>query len=80
MPGGRNADEKLVPRPPGHRQRLELDVDLRTTDVWREVSSVLRTGRLTMGVFAAALRAAYSLGYRDALSEDGKLFKEYEPC
>lgn len=55
-------------------RRFELDVDLRTTDVWREVSPLVRTGRLTLGVFAAAVRTAYGLGYRDALGEDGALF------
>jgi hypothetical protein len=46
---------------------LELDIDLRLTDLWREASEI---NEWNLEVVAAFMRAAYGKGYCDALTED----------
>ena len=46
---------------------LELDIDLRLTDLWREAADV---SEWNLEVVAAFMRAAYGKGYCDALTED----------
>jgi hypothetical protein len=55
---------------------LELDIDLRLTDLWREAAEV---AEWNLEVVAAFMRAAYGKGYCDALSEDlpGSLCEEH---
>jgi hypothetical protein len=45
---------------------LELDIDLRLTDLWREATDV---AEWSLDVVAAFMRAAYGKGYCDALTE-----------
>ena len=46
---------------------LELDIDLRLSDLWREAVDV---SEWSLEVVAAFIRAAYGKGYCDALTED----------
>ena len=46
---------------------LELDIDLRLADLWREAEDI---GEWNLEVVAAFMRAAYGKGYCDALTED----------
>ena len=46
---------------------LELDIDLRLADLWREAADV---SEWNLEVVAAFMRAAYGKGYCDALTED----------
>ena len=46
---------------------LELDIDLRLADLWREAADV---EDWNLDVVAAFMRAAYGKGYCDALTED----------
>ena len=46
---------------------LELDIDLRLTDLWREAADV---EEWNLDVVAAFMRAAYGKGYCDALTEE----------
>ncbi len=46
---------------------LELDIDLRLTDLWREALDV---DEWNLEVVSAFMRAAYGKGYCDALTED----------
>ena len=46
---------------------LELDIDLRLADLWREAAAI---GDWSLDVVAAFMRAAYGKGYCDALVED----------
>jgi hypothetical protein len=46
---------------------LELDIDLRLTDLWREAADV---SEWSLDVVAAFMRAAYGKGYCDAFTED----------
>ena len=46
---------------------LELDIDLRLTELWREASEI---AEWNIEVVAAFMRAAYGKGYCDALTED----------
>jgi len=56
-----------MPEGPSRIELLELDIDLRLTDLWREAASV---GEWSLDVVAAFIRAAYGKGYCDALTED----------
>ena len=55
---------------------LELDIDLRLSDLWREAVDV---SEWNLEVVAAFIRAAYGKGYCDALTEDspGSLCREH---
>jgi hypothetical protein len=46
---------------------LELDIDLRLSDLWREALDV---DEWNLDVVAAFIRAAYGKGYCDALTEE----------
>ena len=46
---------------------LELDIDLRLTELWREAADV---SEWNLEVVSAFMRAAYGKGYCDALTED----------
>ena len=46
---------------------LELDIDLRLADLWREAEDV---SEWKIEVVAAFMRAAYGKGYCDALTEE----------
>jgi hypothetical protein len=61
---------------PTRIELLELDIDLRLTDLWREA---LETDEWNLEVAAAFMRAAYGKGYCDALVEDtpGSLCEEH---
>ena len=55
---------------------LELDIDVRLADLWRETAEI---GEWTIEVAAAFMRAAYGKGYCDALTEEtpGSLCHEH---
>ena len=46
---------------------LELDIDLRLADLWREANEIDEWNLEVVGAF---MRAAYGKGYCDALTED----------
>ena len=46
---------------------LELDIDLRLADLWREAGEI---SEWNIDVVAAFMRAAYGKGYCDSLTED----------
>jgi hypothetical protein len=52
---------------PSRIDLLELDIDLRLTDLWREAADI---ADWSLDVVAAFMRAAYGKGYCDALTED----------
>lgn len=56
-----------MPKNPSRIDLLELDIDLRLSDLWREAADV---GEWSLEVMAAFMRAAYGKGYCDALTED----------
>jgi hypothetical protein len=51
---------------PSRIELLELDIDLRLTDLWSEAGDV---EEWSLEVVAALMRAAYGKGYCDALTE-----------
>jgi hypothetical protein len=61
---------------PSRIDLLELDIDLRLADLWREAAEI---SDLNIEVFAAFIRAAYGKGYCDALTEDapGSLCRDH---
>lgn len=52
---------------PSRIDLLELDIDLRLADLWREAADI---SEWNLDVVAAFLRAAYGKGYCDALTEE----------
>jgi len=52
---------------PSRIDLLELDIDLRLADLWRETADI---SEWNLDVVAAFIRAAYGKGYCDALTED----------
>jgi hypothetical protein len=52
---------------PTRIELLELDIDVRLADLWREACDI---GEWNLEVVAAFMRAAYGKGYCDALTED----------
>ena len=52
---------------PSRIDLLELDIDLRLADLWREAADI---GEWNLEVVAAFMRAAYGKGYCDALTEE----------
>ncbi len=52
---------------PSRIDLLELDIDLRLADLWREAAEI---DEWNLEVVAAFMRAAYGKGYCDALTED----------
>ena len=61
---------------PSRIELLELDIDLRLTDLWRETAEI---SEWNLEVAAAFMRAAYGKGYCDALTEEpeGSLCHEH---
>ena len=61
---------------PSRIDLLELDIDLRLADLWREANEI---EEWNLEVVAAFMRAAYGKGYCDALTEDspGSLCHEH---
>jgi hypothetical protein len=61
---------------PSRIDLLELDIDLRLADLWREAAEI---DDWNLDVVAAFIRAAYGKGYCDALTEDtpGSLCHEH---
>ena len=52
---------------PSRIDLLELDIDVRLADLWREAAEI---DDWNLDVVAAFMRAAYGKGYCDALTED----------
>ena len=52
---------------PTRIELLELDIDLRLSDLWREAGEIREW---SLEVVSAFMRAAYGKGYCDALTED----------
>jgi hypothetical protein len=67
--------ERMAKRP-SRIDLLELDIDMRLMDLWREASDV---SEWNLEIVAAFMRAAYGKGYCDALTEDqpGSLCEEH---
>jgi hypothetical protein len=63
----RVAYPRLMATKPSRIDLLELDIDLRLTDLWREAAEI---SEWSLEVVAAFMRAAYGKGYCDALTED----------
>jgi hypothetical protein len=65
-----------MPKRPSRIDLLELDIDLRLADLWREADDV---DDWNLEVVAAFIRAAYGKGYCDALTEEqpGSLCEEH---
>jgi hypothetical protein len=63
-------------RRPSRIDLLELDIDLRLADLWREAGEV---GEWNLEIVAAFMRAAYGKGYCDSLTEEspGRLCFEH---
>ncbi len=58
---------RRMPACPSSIDLLELDIDLRLTDLWREAAGI---EEWSLEVVAAFMRAAYGKGYCDALTEE----------
>jgi hypothetical protein len=56
-----------VANDPSRIDLLELDIDLRLADLWREAADV---SEWSLEIMAAFIRAAYGKGYCDALTEE----------
>jgi hypothetical protein len=56
-----------MPDVPTRIELLELDIDLRLADLWREAVDV---SDWSLEIVAAFIRAAYGKGYCDALTEE----------
>ena len=56
-----------MPRRPSRIDLLELDIDVRLADLWREANDISEWSIEVVGAF---IRAAYGKGYCDALTED----------
>jgi hypothetical protein len=57
---------RMPPRP-SRIDLLELDIDVRLADLWREATDISDWNLEVVGAF---IRAAYGKGYCDALTED----------
>ena len=57
----------LMARRPSRIDLLELDIDVRLADLWREANDISEWSLEVVGAF---MRAAYGKGYCDALTED----------
>jgi hypothetical protein len=56
-----------MPTHPSRIELLELDIDVRLADLWREAGEIQEW---SLDVVAAFMRAAYGKGYCDSLTED----------
>jgi hypothetical protein len=66
MPSDAFSTVSVVKRP-SRIDLLELDIDLRLADLWREAAEI---SEWNLDVVAAFMRAAYGKGYCDAFTED----------
>jgi hypothetical protein len=66
----------FMPKKPSRIELLELDIDLRLADLWREADDITEWN---LEIVAAFMRAAYGKGYCDALTEEspGELCHEH---
>ena len=66
----------LMAKRPSRIELLELDIDLRLADLWREADEI---DEWNLEIVAAFMRAAYGKGYCDALTEEspGELCHEH---
>jgi hypothetical protein len=67
VPSGSLRTLEDVSRQPSRIDLLELDIDLRLSDLWREAADVTEWN---LEVVAAFIRAAYGKGYCDVLTEE----------
>ena len=76
MPSDRGRTLSRMAKRPSRIDLLELDIDLRLADLWREADDV---DEWNLEVVAAFIRAAYGKGYCDALTEEqpGSLCEEH---
>ena len=76
MPSDAGPTLPRMTKEPSRIELLELDIDLRLADLWREA---LETEEWNLDVAAAFMRAAYGKGYCDSLTEDtpGSLCEEH---
>ena len=76
IPSGAPSTVHGMAKSPSRIDLLELDIDLRLADLWREAADI---GEWNLEVVAAFMRAAYGKGYCDALTEDnpGSLCEEH---
>ena len=58
---------RFMSRRPSRIDLLELDIDMRLADLWREAADISEWNLEVVGAF---IRAAYGKGYCDALTED----------
>ena len=67
---------RSMPRRPTRIDLLELDIDVRLADLWREANEIEEWNLEVGGAF---IRAAYGKGYCDALTEEspGALCQEH---
>jgi hypothetical protein len=65
-----------MPKRPSRIELLELDIDLRLADLWREADDITEWN---LEIVAAFMRAAYGKGYCDSLTEEspGELCHEH---
>jgi len=54
---------------PSRIDLLELDIDLRLSDLWREAGEI---SDWNLEIVAAFMRAAYGKGYCDSLTEESR--------
>lgn len=69
MPSGGVSTLRRMTKKPSRIELLELDIDLRLADLWREAADI---DEWNLDVVAAFMRAAYGKGYCDALTEDAR--------
>ncbi len=67
MPSGPLPTLSAMQKTPTRIDLLELDIDLRLADLWREAGEI---SEWNIDVVAAFMRAAYGKGYCDSLTED----------
>ena len=66
-PSDRASTLVVMNESPSRIDLLELDIDMRLVDLWREAAGI---SEWSLEVVAAFMRAAYGKGYCDALTED----------
>ena len=67
MPSDQGPTLSAMQKTPTRIDLLELDIDLRLADLWREAGEI---SEWNIDVVAAFMRAAYGKGYCDSLTED----------
>ena len=67
MPSDALSTLTAMPETPSRIDLLELDIDMRVVDLWREAAGI---SEWSLEVVAAFMRAAYGKGYCDALTEE----------